>query len=61
MGSPIHQAPGTNGVVLVGLSEIERQILMRELAEIVADLSDLQRRAVEITARVESERLVRPA
>jgi hypothetical protein len=48
----------------VGLSEIERQILLRELAEIAADLAELQRRAVRITSRLdqdESERLARPA
>ncbi|GLW10087.1 hypothetical protein Misp01_52160 [Microtetraspora sp. NBRC 13810] len=55
----------TNGAVLVGLNEIERQILLRELAEISTELAELQRRALGITVRVdqddESERLGRPA
>lgn len=48
----------------VGLSETERQILLRELAEITVDLAELQRRAIRITSRLdqgESERLARPA
>lgn len=48
----------------VGLSETERQILLRELAEITVDLAELQRRTVRITSRLdqdESERLARPA
>ncbi|GAA3440777.1 hypothetical protein Pve01_51870 [Planomonospora venezuelensis] len=53
-----------NGALLVGLNEIERQILLRELAEIATELAELQRRALVITARVdldESGRLARPA
>ncbi|GGK62713.1 hypothetical protein Ppa06_20990 [Planomonospora parontospora subsp. parontospora] len=53
-----------NGALLVGLNEIERQILLRELAEIATELAELQRRALVITARVdrdESGRLAHPA
>jgi hypothetical protein len=48
----------------VSLSETERQILLRELAEITVDLAELHQRAIRITSRLdqgESERLARPA
>jgi hypothetical protein len=48
----------------VSLSETERQILLRELAEITVDLAELHQRAISITSRLdqgESERRARPA
>jgi hypothetical protein len=52
------------GVVPVGLNEIERQVLLRELAELSMELVELQRRAVRLSARLDreaSEPLGRPA
>jgi predicted phage-related endonuclease len=40
------------GKKAVGLTEEERQILLAELAEIAAELDELQARAKEITTRV---------
>ena len=48
----------------VGLTEQERQILLAELAEITAELDELQQRAAQIATRVGSTgsaRLTRPA
>jgi hypothetical protein len=48
----------------MGLTEIERQLLLRELAEFAAELADMQRRAAQIAAQVKapsSARLARPA
>jgi hypothetical protein len=36
----------------MGLTESERQLLLDEVAEIAAELSELQRRTAEITGRV---------
>jgi hypothetical protein len=36
----------------IGLTEIERQLIVAELADIAAELDELQNRAAEITVRV---------
>ena len=49
---------------VAGLTELERQLLLKELAEIQAELDELKQRTAEITARVadpSSARLDRPA
>jgi hypothetical protein len=49
---------------VVGLTEFERQLLLKELAEIQAELDELKQRTADITARVadpSSARLDRPA
>jgi len=49
---------------VAGLTEEERQILLAELAEITAELDELQSRAVEIASRIgapNSSRLANPA
>jgi hypothetical protein len=49
---------------VMGLTEFERQLLLKELAEISAELHELQDRTAEITARVADPsfaRLDRPA
>jgi hypothetical protein len=54
----------TNNKRVMGLTEFERQLLLKELAEITAELDELQHRTAEITARVadpSSARLDRPA
>jgi hypothetical protein len=48
----------------MALTEHERQLLLAELAEIAADLDELQERAATVTGRVarrSSIRLARPA
>jgi hypothetical protein len=37
---------------MVGLSECERQLLLDEIAQIAAELNELQRRAAQIAGRV---------
>lgn len=53
---------GSNGAGRAcGLTEEERQILLAELAEITAELDELQARARQIAARVHGADAVSPA
>jgi hypothetical protein len=45
----------------VGLTETERRVLLAEMADIMAELDDLQNRAAEIAARIELPSLARRA
>lgn len=54
---PIHlmRERASKGRTSAGLSEAERQLLLNEIAQIAAELNELQRRAAQIAGRVARE------